>query len=285
MKYTLEGFSQEAALSMRATITENGTAKTIKLDLIDLTIIRWIIDFYPSMKKTIIEGAEYVWLDYLTFVEDMPLLGLSKQSLYKRCIKMVQLGVLKHATVRNGGTFSYYGLGPEYSRLVGHPRKAAQPPTQDAWSATPDTDTTRFTEPDPEPQPLLNEPQDPAQPKEPDPTEEVIDHLNQRAGTHYKATTANTRKLIKARLKEGFTVDEIKLVIDKKCAEWLNNRDMVQYLRPETLFGNKFESYLNAQSRPYASQNNTARPKQIDEAAAAYLEANAQYLSSDKGWF
>lgn len=264
MKYTLEGFSQEAALSMRATITENGTAKTIKLDLIDLTIIRWIIDFYPNMKKTIIEGAEYVWLDYSTFVEDMPLLGLSKQSLYKRCTKMVQLGVLKHATVRNGGTFSYYGLGPEYSRLVGHPRKAAQPPapaqspTQDAWAATPDTDTTRFTEPAPEPQPLLADPQAPAQSKEPDPTEEIVEHLNQRAGTHYKATTANTRKLIKARLKEGFTVDEIKLVIDKKCAEWLNNRDMVQYLRPETLFGNKFESYLNAKATPQNNRNNSS---------------------------
>lgn len=260
MKYTLEGFSQEAALSMRATITENGTAKTIKLDLIDLTIIRWIIDFYPSMKKTIIEGAEYVWLDYSTFVEDMPLLGLSKQSLYKRCMKMVQLGVLKHATVRNGGTFSYYGLGPEYSRLVGRPRKAAQPQasaqstTQDAWSATPDTDTTRFTEP----QPLLNETQTPAQSKEPDPTEEIVEHLNQRAGTHYKASTATTRKLIKARLKEGFTVDEFKLVIDKKCADWLNNRDMAQYLRPETLFGPKFESYLNAKATPQNNRNNSS---------------------------
>lgn len=108
-----------------------------------------------------------------------------------------------------------------------------------------------------EPQPLLNEPQAPAQPKESDPTEEVVDHLNQRAGTHYKPTTANTRKLIKARLKEGFTVDEIKLVIDKKCADWLNNPAMVEYLRPETLFGNKFESYLNAKSMPQNNPNNT----------------------------
>lgn len=143
-----------------------------------------------------------------------------------------------------------------------------------------------------EPQPLIDEPQTPSQPKEPDPAEEIVDHLNQRAGTHYKATTANTRKLIKARLKEGFTVDEIKLVIDKKCADWLNNRDMAQYLRPETLFGPKFESYLNAQPRPQTRQNNTAYPQNntaypqnIDPAAAAYLEANAKYLTSDKGWF
>lgn len=120
---------------------------------------------------------------------------------------------------------------------------ATQEPAQDPWAGT--------TNPTPEQsQPLIDEPQAPAQPKKPDPTEEVVNYLNQRAGTHYKASTANTRKLIKARLKEGFTIEDIKLVIDKKCADWLNNRDMAQYLRPETLFGPKFESYLNAQTSP-----------------------------------
>lgn len=161
--------------------------------------------------------------------------------------------------------------------------------TQNPRDYTANTDTERHqpsnAEPECEPQPLLNEPQAPARPKEPDPTEEVIGHLNQRAGTHYKATTASTRKLVNARLKEGFTVDEIKTVIDKKCADWLNNKDMAQYLRPETLFGSKFESYLNAQSRPQTRQTNTAYPQNIDPAAAAYLEANAKYLNDDSGWF
>lgn len=132
-----------------------------------------------------------------------------------------------------------------------------QTPAQDPWADTTNANTERFQTPTYEPQPLLNEPQAPAQPKEPDPTEEIVTHLNQRAGTHYKATTANTRKLVKARLKEGFTVDEIKLVIDKKCTEWLNNPAMVEYLRPETLFGNKFEGYLNAKSMPQNNPNNT----------------------------
>lgn len=287
MKYTIEGFSQEAALSMQATVIENGNTKTIKLDIVDLTILRWIVDFYPRMKKTIIDGDEYVWFDYSTFVEDMPLLGLSKQSLYKRCIKMSQLGILKHKTVRSNGTYSYYGFGPGYSRLISAPNHASQTPTaaRDPWACHTTTNPTQTTEPGSYPQPLLDEPQAPAQPKGPDPTEEVIDHLNQRAGTHYKASTANTRKLVKARLKEGFTVEDIKLVIDKKCADWLNNRDMAQYLRPETLFGSKFESYLNAQSRPQTHQNNMTYRQDIDPAAAAYLEANAKYLTGDKGWF
>ena len=292
MKYTLEGFSQEVALSMQATITEGGRTKTIKLDLIDLTIIRWIVDFYPNMKKVLIEGTEYVWLDYSTFVEDMPLLNLSNQSLYKRCMKMVRLGVLKHKTVRSKGTFSYYAFGPEYSRLVGCHNKAAQVPAsaqasaQDAWADTTNATPEQFQTPADESQPLLNEPQATAQPKEPDHVEEIVDHLNQRAGTHYKPTSASTRKLIKARLKEGFTVDEFKLVIDKKCAEWLNNRDMAQYLRPETLFGNKFESYLNAkqtsQSNGTTTRYNNPTQQPISPAAAEYLRLNKEF--ADMPW-
>lgn len=127
-----------------------------------------------------------------------------------------------------------------------------------------------------EAQPLLNEPQTPTQPKEPDPSEDIVNHLNQRAGTHYKATTASTRKLIKARLKEGFTVDEFKLVIDKKCADWLNNRDMVQYLRPETLFGNKFESYLNAKPRTQAA---------CIDLNKAWEDSHVAECTRENGWF
>lgn len=138
----------------------------------------------------------------------------------------------------------------------------------------------------PEPQPLLDEPQAPVQPKEPDPTEEIVDHLNQRAGTHYKATTANTIKLIKARLKEGFSVDELKLVIDKKCAEWLNNPSMVGYLRPETLFGSKFEGYLNSKAAPQnnrtATRYNNTTQQPISPAAAEYLRLNKEF--ADMPW-
>ena len=59
---------------------------------------------------------------------------------------------------------------------------------------------------------------------------------------------AYRQKHIKARLSEGFTIEDFKTVIDKKCAEWLGT-DYEQYLRPQTLFGTKFESYLNAPSK------------------------------------
>lgn len=74
----------------------------------------------------------------------------------------------------------------------------------------------------------------------------IVSYLNEKAGTKYKATTAKTKSAIKARLAEGFTVDDFKTVIDKKCAEWIGDDKMEKYLRPETLFGTKFEGYLNA---------------------------------------
>lgn len=76
------------------------------------------------------------------------------------------------------------------------------------------------------------------------PYKEIIDYMNQRYGTNYKTTTTKTRDLIKARINEGFNVEDFKIVIDKMGCEWMGT-DMQKYLRPETLFGNKFESYLN----------------------------------------
>lgn len=74
---------------------------------------------------------------------------------------------------------------------------------------------------------------------------DIIDYLNNVLGTHYKYSSVNTRKLIKARLKD-FTLDDFKVVIDKKYNEW-KDTDMSKHLVPETLFGNKFEGYLNQQ--------------------------------------
>lgn len=77
------------------------------------------------------------------------------------------------------------------------------------------------------------------------PYKEIVDYLNQRCGTSYRHTTRKTRDLIRARWKEGFKLDDFYMVIDKKAAEWQNDPKMSKYLRPETLFGPKFEGYLN----------------------------------------
>ena len=72
----------------------------------------------------------------------------------------------------------------------------------------------------------------------------IINYLNEKAGTHYRPTTDATVKVINARLNEKFTVEDFKIVIDKKTKQWKGTK-MEEFLRPQTLFGTKFESYLN----------------------------------------
>lgn len=76
---------------------------------------------------------------------------------------------------------------------------------------------------------------------------EIIDYLNEICGTRYKPDSKETKKLVSRLLKEGFTVEDFKTVIYKKAKQWKDNPKMCKYLRPQTLFSNKFEGYLNEQ--------------------------------------
>ena len=87
-------------------------------------------------------------------------------------------------------------------------------------------------------------------------SDEIIEYLNNKINAKYKSNSKTTRKHINARLSEGFTVDDFKKVIDKKYDEW-HGTDMQQYLRPETLFGTKFDSYLNAPIKKIRRDNRT----------------------------
>lgn len=82
-------------------------------------------------------------------------------------------------------------------------------------------------------------------------TKHIIDYLNKRTGKKYSVKTKKTAQLIHKLLDNGFTVEDFERVIDIKCSQWLNNEKMNQYLRPRTLFSEKFEDYLNeAPARP-----------------------------------
>lgn len=99
---------------------------------------------------------------------------------------------------------------------------------------------------------------------------DIIDYLNAKLDTKYKTDNKKTLELIKARLKEGFTVEDFKTVIDKKSFEWGNDSNMCQYLRPVTLFSTKFESYLN---QPF-TKHMTASEKNVYEIANHEFQGN-----------
>jgi uncharacterized phage protein (TIGR02220 family) len=96
------------------------------------------------------------------------------------------------------------------------------------------------------------------------PFQEIISYLNDTANTKYKDTSRKTKDLIRARWNEGFVLDDFKTVIDIKTKEWLKDEAMNKYLRPETLFGTKFESYLN--QRPTIKK--VEKPKETVTAGA-----------------
>jgi uncharacterized phage protein (TIGR02220 family) len=94
---------------------------------------------------------------------------------------------------------------------------------------------------------------------------DIVEYLNQKSGSNFNPSTKTTQTFINARLKEGHTVEEFKIVIDKKVAEWKGNKEMEQYLRPQTLFGTKFESYLNQkESQPKNEPNRQHQSKSVN---------------------
>jgi uncharacterized phage protein (TIGR02220 family) len=92
----------------------------------------------------------------------------------------------------------------------------------------------------------------------------VITYLNEKANKQYRVDTERTIKLIGAKLNDGYNIEQMKYVIDVKVSQWLNT-DMEKYLRPETLFGNKFENYLNDKINNNTSNISDKRIRSAEE--------------------
>lgn len=118
LKYTIEGFSQAYASTLKKQVVKNDKEKTIRIDCTDLVILRWFVDFFPNMRKMNIDGAEYAFLSHRKLVEDLPILDISKRACIERMQKLVEFGILSYKLVKEGGTYSFYGFGENYINLV-----------------------------------------------------------------------------------------------------------------------------------------------------------------------
>lgn len=98
----------------------------------------------------------------------------------------------------------------------------------------------------------------------------VIEYLNQKTSKNFKSSSQKSKTLIHARVKEGFTLEDFQRVIDIKTSQWKNDKTMCKYLRPETLFGTKFEGYLN-EAPPIIDSS------EEDEEIAKYKEMEKQF--------
>lgn len=92
---------------------------------------------------------------------------------------------------------------------------------------------------------------------------DLIQYLNDKTGSSYKADKTNAVR-VQSLLDAGYTPLDLRTVIDKKCTEWMNDEKMRPYLRPSTLFGDKFSEYLSAPISITAERERDQKKKQSD---------------------
>ena len=126
LKYTIEGFNQEYAMTLRKEVEINGKKVLKKIDCTDLVILRWFVDFYPNMKKINVDGQEYAWISHGKLLEDLPIIDINKRSFIERMKKLVEFGILDYQLIKKGGTFSVYTFGENYKYMVSSERPSQE---------------------------------------------------------------------------------------------------------------------------------------------------------------
>jgi uncharacterized phage protein (TIGR02220 family) len=221
MKYTIEGFDQERLIEL-----------SIGLD--EAVILRWLIDFSHSddMVKIYEDNRIWYWVKYSGILKDIPIIAGSKKTIQRKLYNLVKSGVLEHKTIKKKGTFSYYSINEDvYKTLVEKVRtKLSNPLGQNCPTPSDKTVLPNNSSIKDDSSTII-------------PYLEIIDYLNSKSGSHYR-NTDSTKRLIHARFQEGFTKEDFFKVIDNKVSSWTGS-EFEKYIRPQTLFSPKFESYLN----------------------------------------
>ena len=238
---------------MKYTITLNqvGIAKAgldQKTDLVDWAIIDYLKEWFFSgyAKKVAFTDPEkgthtdYVWVNYKHLIENLPLIHIKdKNAISDRFKKLKKLGLIDTQRLKDNSLYfilmpacvdtCFYkdskktDLSHPNATGVSHPNATAQ--VVDSLSRISDMSSSQ--------KPASQE------------TKEIITYLNDTLGAKFSTRAADTQEHINARLKEGYTVEDFKMMIEYKCLKWKNDGKMSQYLRPKTLFNaGNFGGYL-----------------------------------------
>lgn len=204
--------------------------KEYGLTLDEVMILRHFLDFVNTgkMKKVEIEGKTFYWITYKKIIEDLPILNIkSNKSVGNKLNKLVEVGFLeKYIDKTRSGTWTYFGVGDNYEKLIYEGIESGEKQEEEK------IEDKNSVEND---------------------YKSIIDYLNKKTNKNYRNVEGN-KKFIRARYNEGYELEDFFKVIDNMTSKWLDHSwkdkqgNIVQgitYLRPETLFGNKFDSYLN----------------------------------------
>lgn len=326
MIYSILGYNQKELCELNITVR-------------DALILKYITDFMKTGKMVTIKhkGQTYYWVDYKAAVASLPILNIKKDMLYRRLKELVKVGVLKHYTKREGGTFPFYALGDKYENLIykgnGEENKKDEKVKnikEDTLDTNENENTSKYynkkkrntykktvdnkTE-DNKLKDQLPEEYSKSNIKEIYPegkennkegygkkslgpqdinsegyvknygtkdyiikdslnnnslnknkdlrsiVKEVIDYLNSSCNKKFKVNCKTTCKLIDKLIGEGYRVSDFKKVIDTKSTEWIGTK-FWEYIRPSTLFGEKFYDYVKEEIE-FKGFNNFV-PRQYD---------------------
>ena len=260
MKYTINGYSQEKLLKNN-------------LDLSDSLILRVIADIYSSNGKKIeykiINNDKYMWISYSYLFEQIPIIG-SERTLVRKIDGLIEKEMLKKelVTSKKGikGRFLYISFGKKYFELTeysNNTKKETETKESDKKENEKPNDkmTSHQMTNCQEPNDKMTSHQMTNCHNKDSSIEDssinnnilnniysaVINYLNEKTNRvgreKYNSNSKDIKKYIKARQNEGYTLEDFKLVIDNMTTAWIGT-EWEQYLRPRTLFSNKFEDYL-----------------------------------------
>ncbi|WP_066248291.1 conserved phage C-terminal domain-containing protein [Neobacillus drentensis] len=205
----------------------------VKIGLNEAVVLQQI-HYWLGISKHQIEGRTWVYNTYEEWRKQLPFWSVST---IKRTIHSLEMkGLLLSANFNQMKMDKTKWYSIDYEKLQEHEDSTIERPA----SPTPDAATGEVAEDTKEMDVSLSV-------KKIIPFDQIIQYLNEKTRKNFRSGSIKTRELIQARYREGFTLEDFKRVIDLKSVEWQSDPNWNKFLRPETLFGTKFEAYLNQQ--------------------------------------
>lgn len=254
------------------TINQYGAARAgliNQVDIVDLAIFDAFKDFANSGRcsKIYRYGKQWFWIDYTLVIRELPFIPIkTKDAVYRRMKNLADAGIIEFCPDNKRLGQSFFSWGPNYDILVtasaiplrmenrrgtdenpeGYGYKSAPPPDEKPeYHNTNEPSTNQKTKPS---EPAAKEGKKGKADILKEQAVAALEYLNLVCGRAFQMTGANL-KFPLARLKDGATLDNLKLIVDHKNHMW-GNTPRSEYLRPSTLFqAEKFDGYLDSAKR------------------------------------
>ncbi|PGY05377.1 conserved phage C-terminal domain-containing protein [Bacillus sp. AFS031507] len=205
----------------------------VKIGLNEAVVLQQI-HYWLGISKHKIEGRTWVYNTYEEWQKQLPFWSVST---IKRTILSLEMkGLLLSANFNEMKMDKTKWYSIDYDKLQEHEDSTMERPTSPIEDLATEevAENTKEIDVSPSVKKII-------------PFDKIIQYLNEKTGKNFRSGSNKTKELIHARYGEGFTLEDFIRVIDLKSVDWQSDPNWNKFLRPETLFGTKFEAYLNQQ--------------------------------------